>query len=303
MSPVIPRRRCHPVFFTLLGGLSLGLIAVGWAGYRVRTELQAAQRSLAMKQQEWQAMGQVSIPANENVAARAELRFASEQAVAGLQNQLRLDSKAATQLRAVKLPTERTEAFFDLALLVDQLREQAAQHGVAIRPDERFGFATYANGGPDTALIPVVYRQRQLIRYLVEQLFAVQPTELLALQRERPGMAMRERPEAGAAMQDFFTIDPRISVRALGRVNSLALRVSFTGLTPVLRAFLNRLAGSELPLMVRAVEVEPLVVSGGGDKPRFVVDATAQPYIRREPSKFTVTLEYIDVPSAGEPET
>jgi hypothetical protein len=299
MSPVIPLLRQHRVFYTLLAGMSLGLMATGWLGYQAHEDMRAAQRSLAIKQQEWQAMKRILIPASEDVAARAERRLASEQTLARLQNILRLDSPEATRLRTASLPLERTEAFFDLALMAEQLRKLAAQHGVALKPDERFGFAAYANGGPDAALIPMVYRQRQLAQYLVEQLIAVRPTGLLALQRERPGMAMPDRSEAAAAMQDYFTLDSRISVRSSGHVNSQALRVIFTGHTPVLRAFLNRLAGSELPLLVRAVEVEPLMNPDSRPQTPLVVNAAERPFVGRKPSKFTVTVEFIEAPPSG----
>lgn len=299
MSPDIPLLRRHAIFFTLLAGLSLGLVTTGWLGYLAREEMQVTQRSLAMKQQEWQEMGRFSIPANQDVAARAERRLASEQALARLQHKLRLESPEATRLRTASQPLGRTEAFFDLMLMAQQLRERAEQHGVALKPDERFGFSAYVYGGPDAALIPMVYRQRQLAQYLVEQLLAVRATGLLALQRERPDVAMPNRTETGVGMQDYFTLDPRLSVRSSGRVNSQALRVIFTGTTPVLRAFLNRLADSELPLLVRAVEVEPLVSPGGGGKARLVVDAAERPFVSREPSKFTITVEFIEEPPAG----
>lgn len=298
---ISPLQRRHSVYFTLLGGFFLGLLAAGWLGYRAHAELQVAQRDLVIKQQEWQARGRVAIPARQDAASWAERRLAREEVLVGLRNQLRLDSPEATRLRTVNPPLERTEAFFDLALMVDQLRERAAQLGVSLKSDERFGFAAYANGGPDAAQIPAVYRQRQLAQYLVEQLLAVQPTGLLAIQRERPGAAPPDRNEAFGAMLDYFILDPRISVRSSGRVNAQAMRVIFTGSTAVLRAYLNRLAGSELPLLVRAVEVEPFVSPGGGAKPRLMVDAAERPFVSREPSKFTVTVESFEEPPAGGP--
>jgi hypothetical protein len=296
VSSDITMRRRHPVFSMLLGGLCLGLIVTGWFGYRAHDEMLAARRSLAVKQQEWQAMGRISIPANQDIASQ---RLAAEQALERLKNQLRFDSPAAIRLRTATPPVERTDAFFDLALMVDQLRERAARHGVTLQPDERFGFAAYANGGPVVTQIPVVHRQRLLAQYLVEHLLAVQPMGLHAVQRERPGGAMPDRSDASATMADYFTLDPRLSVRASGGVESQALRVIFTGTTPTLRKFINRLADSELPLLVRAVEVEPQVNPGDGAQSLPVVEATERPFIRPTPSKFTVTVEFIEKLTAG----
>jgi hypothetical protein len=263
----------------------------GWFGYQAHDEMLAARRSLAVKQQEWQAMGRISIPANQDIATQ---RLAAEQALERLKKQLKFDSAAAIRLRTATPPVERTDAFFDLALMVDQLRERAARHGVTLQPDERFGFTAYANGGPVAAQIPVVHRQRLLAQYLVEHLLAVQPMRLHAVQRERPGGATPDRTEAVVASADYFSLEPRLSVRSTGGVKSQALRVIFTGTTPMLRAYLNRLADSELPLLVRAVEVEPQVNPGAGAQSLPVVNATERLFIRPTSSKFTVTVEFIE---------
>lgn len=128
---------------------------------------------------------------------------------------------------------------------------------------------------------------------------------------------------------DFFAIDPRASARVPGYVDATAFRVVFTGQTSALRTFLNKLASFELPVLVREVEVEPAVVADGSAaapaveeiaeveapapsvvlsaapaaKPKGSVPAKppgAAPIVAKPWSKFTVTVEYIElVPAAG----
>lgn len=122
---------------------------------------------------------------------------------------------------------------------------------------------------------------------------------------------------------DFFAIDRRASVRTAGHVDTTAFRVVFTGQTAALRTFLNRLATFELPVLVREVEVDPAsaeeadVAGPAEDAPPAAEAAVAPsvvltlepppakkaaprasaalPIVARTLSKFTVTVEYVDL--------
>jgi hypothetical protein len=130
---------------------------------------------------------------------------------------------------------------------------------------------------------------------------------------------------------DFFLIDPHASARVPGYVDGMAFRLVFTGETAALRTLLNRLASFELPVLVREVEVEPATSeesSAGEDAaaapaepaaapasivlnteppkpaaPKPGARAAAAPIVTRALSKFTVTVEYIELvpPPAGDP--
>lgn len=298
MTAALPLLRRYPVFCWLLGLLVLVLVATVWWGYQSHSEMQAARQAMMRKQQEWHALtGEVQL-AQDNAIERAERQALTERVLAQLHKQLRLESEAAKAWRATPPPPGRTESFFDLALMVEQLRELALAQSVQIRADERFGFAAYANAGPDKSQISTVYRQRLVARHLLEILLEVRPAELLAVQRERVG-AQPTGQEPAAAMQDYFTLDPRLSVRDVDEINVVALRLIFMGHTSVLRAFLLRLSESDLPLLVRAVEVEPLVMPTI-DKSHMVVDATERPFVSPGLSKFTVAVEYIERRSGGQ---
>lgn len=231
-------------------------------------------------------------------------------------------------------PAGRAEAYFDLAAFVDRMRALALKHGIDVAPDAtRFGFASYANGGPHVALIEQVFRQRCVVEYLVETLCAAQPKALLAVRRERPRSSdaavthgSGERDNARGAAVDFFALDPRASVGASEAVAAVGFQLSFVGQTATLRDFLNRLATFDLPVTVRAVEVEPVnfeekgsqataaytsaspasfvltTDSGGISRSGVggVTDADAVPLVPKPFSKFTVTLEHVQLrePSA-----
>lgn len=150
-----------------------------------------------------------------------------------------------------------TDAYFEIAGFVEKMRTLAGQSTVATRPDERFGFASYASEGPAPDILPSVVRQRAAIQILLETLLTAQPVTLISVQRERPP-AMTSHATAGDPT-DFFEIAPAWSLRKPGMLETDAFKLEFTGQTQVLREFSNRLMSVSPAFAVRSVEAEPLV--------------------------------------------
>jgi hypothetical protein len=219
-------------------------------------------------------------------------------------------------------PSKSIDVYFDLASFVEKTRAAAKNAQVVIRPDERFGFSSYANEGPEPDLVSAVYRQRILAQYLVETLFAAHPRALLSLQREIPltetqRVSRNQPPEPGAPAQarppiaagqaaDYFELAPGLSIRVPGRVDSDAFRVEFTGQTPTLRAVLNSLAAFKLPCVVRSVEVQPIASDDTPAEASETVLAPGAPVplVTQNLSKFAVVVEFVElvpVPAASHP--
>jgi hypothetical protein len=289
--------------------------AAGRAQARLKLELRA------LKQQEAVAPA----PTEENaVAIEADLARAGQILVA-LRAGLTAPGGTRIPWENLPVPPKRTDAFFDLASFVEQARDRAAKSGVALKPDERFGFSAYAAEGPVAELIPTVFHQRLAAQYVLEALFDACPRRLVSMQREAPSFpaepaaASHRRPQpppADRLVPDLFVIDPRLSVRVSGMVETVALRVVFVGSTATLRAFLAKLAGSDRPTAVRCVEVEPAAgpdavpTELAGASPKSIV-LTAEPSGRAADSplpvvvpalsKFTVTVELIELTSEDSP--
>ena len=326
--------KSNPVFFSAL--IVLGVVSLG-EGYCIFDRSQAAKKNHALlikKRSELAALQGVNpFPSEANKAAvEADLRR-TQAALATMHEELKGRGPTAEQLRNAKVPAEPTDVFFDLANFVEKTRDKAKQADVKIKADERFGFSAYSSAGPERDLIPQVFRQRQVSQYLLEALFASHPSELISLQRERP--LTNEQVAAIAAGQpapvipadanatnsantDLFEIDPRISARVPGFVSATAFRLTFIGETEALRTLLNKLAAFELPLVVRSVEVEPATASTSAPDAApapaanslsaiFGNTASAttapaepvkpKPLVAKLPSKFTVTVELIDLVS------
>ena len=143
---------------------------------------------------------------------------------------------------------------------------------------DTFGFGAYNQTGPtDPEIIRQVFRQTQLADYLLSALLAAKPLEFVSLQREAP-VTKAVRAEQDKIIQeakskgeippmlepsssttpeesaDYFPIDPLVSSRVPGAIDTSAFQLTFIGRTKVLRELLNKLAAREIPFKVRRVE-------------------------------------------------
>lgn len=311
--------RQHPVFVFLFTLVLLGIGAEAWflaGGRRQERELetQLMQKIAEIERLQRHKPG----PTDENLR-RVRDDFA--QNVEVLDTMLRaLNVVGPDELEYFKgEPVGRTEAFFDIAQWVDATRANGMAAGVLMRPDERFGFSAYVNEGPDPELIRSVYRQRRIVEYLLAALFPARPRTLVSVQREDPrtvGKSSESTPARGApaapprpapagsdtgAGSEIFTIDPQVSARTPGYVDTMAFRITFTGQTSSLRGFMNALAVPEIPLVVRSVEVEPLRGDTGGATPASRANrepaqaSTNRAIVADNESRFVVTIELFEV--------
>ena len=106
-------------------------------------------------------------------------------------------------------------------------------------------------------------------------------------------------------------IDEKVSARIPGIVDTLGIRLVYTGQTRTLRQFLNSLNHFERPYVVRGVEVKPVSETGkqrgrellgpspfgfSGDAGRGE-DPSAIMIVKENYSEFSVIVEYIEFPA------
>lgn len=333
--------RKNPLFalaMTLCGLVVLGELALIYERFSAS---RAAEKRLTQRRTDLESMAILMPPPTREVAGAIETDLAkAQQALASMQAELKGRGSVGERLRSAKPPGARTDAYFDLATYVEKARAAAGQHEVEIRPEAaRFGFAAFANEGPTPDHIEPVFRQRQIAQYLVDALIEARPRALFSLKREATlGKADREARAAALANgqpppevhgeegPDYFTIDPRVTARVPGFIDTQPFRLVFTGQTAALRSFLNKLATFELPVLVREVEVEPATAEEAAavavvdDAANAVVEPnvaasvlltaevrpprpvartprapTTTPIVAKTLSKFTVTVEFVEL--------
>lgn len=274
--------------------LVIGLGGIICWGYLAWREARLYQRQVDLKYREWQSLTRsVSAPAERPVTTIAAEIVRAEQMRQALQEELQGNVAGARRMLENPVPSNGTEFYFDLAAFMERTRERAHLRGVILKQDERFGFTQYAHGGPVEELVPRLFRQRLIIEQLLGALLEAQPRKLLLVQREAVVPPMM----TGGASDDVMIMPPKRSLRMDGLVTAIGFRLGFTGYTSTLRAFFNELESLELPVFVRMVEAEPDLTESELKK------GTPEPLVVRARSKFTVTLEYLELAPPIPPST
>lgn len=344
--------RKNPLFaiaMSLCAVVVLGELALIYERYAASRN---AAKRLAQRQTDLESMTVLMPPPTRDVATAIEADLAkAQQSLASMQGELKGRGPAGERIRGTKAPAARTDAYFDLATFVEKSRAAAARNEMEIRPEAaRFGFGAFANEGPMPDHIEAVFRQRQIAQYLIDALIEARPRAIFSVKREATlGKAEREARAAAIANgepapevhgeegPDYFAIDPRVTARVPGFIDTIPFRFVFTGQTAALRNFLNRLASFELPILVREVEVEQataeesttapvleeaataaaeaavaasvvLTTESDAPAPRPVAPKaraprapTTTPIVSRTISKFTVTVEFVELVPRAEP--
>lgn len=322
--------KSHPLFYTsliLAGALTAGQ---AWLIFSQRSAAGKIEAEIAQKQQTLQAFSTARpFPSKANLEA-AEADLASVEKIRDdIRGRLRAGTETAAKISAATVPASSAEAYFDIANFVEHTKKVAAEAAIDLGTDNRFGFTAYRSTGPERDLIPAVFKQRLYVEYLVNSLIKAKPGSITSIQRELPLSVAQKQQIAEAIASgltppsfggsggegDYFTIDPQISARREGFVETIPLRVTFVGFTESLRSFLNELVSFQVPVVVRSVEVAPVNETGKpaapvlkannlnnifGDFATGAAGAEAGPaaiegiaLVPRSESRFTVTVEII----------
>ncbi len=253
-----------------------------------------------------------------------------------------------------KAPVESYQLVEQLRGMVQKWRRTARQKGIAVDKAMDFGFKRYVEASaepPEDAAVSPVWKQACVLNYINGKLFecksAESPMAIVRIQREllkeegnktvaNKRMTARERRAAARraatseSKSETFNIDPNITARKAGSLDTLAYRFTFAGHTDVLRRFLNQLKNFDAMLVVRSIDVKPadesvnslLKRKDGGDeeeeaglldslfgkkkedKPAEKAEATEEseaasqaktPVVTDNLSEFTVVIEYVEV--------
>ena len=184
---------------------------------------------------------------------------------------------------------------------------------IIIPSDFAFGFEQYLDEATmldDEELIPVLDKQRQILSYLLTKLYESEPKSIVSVEREVLELKAEDSRSAKG-----FAIQPAITAKVPGAINTLAFRLAFTGYTDSLRRLLNDLAKFDLPIVVRSIEVDrpsgitttakvPAnndldtffgVFDGGSNSEVKAPEEAQEPVISENISTFTVVLEFIEI--------
>ncbi len=330
----------YPLFFSIMVVLLLVFLG-GW--YLVFVESGKAKKAAATVDASVRSLNSAlalsPAPLQENLEKSAQNL---EELRAALRVQLASTEGTNPAILSGQAPRDESTMLFQLQAYRNQLTQQAQriipvtrdlennpQPGIGLPADFAWGFSRFIDQGrpPAERYIPQIFKQKEILNYIVEQLLETRPASIVAVQRET--VVPRESDTEGTRRQqtgggkDEFSIGSE-TARVRGAVNTMAFRIVFTGYTVNLRNFLTNIEEFELPLVVRSVEVRPLqsggaattttrpartttrpanpfeALMGGGsaaDTPAATAAEAAgqEPVVSENESEFTVVIEYLDI--------
>ncbi len=229
-------------------------------------------------------------------------------------------------------PTTGTNMYYDLLAYKNELDKDAKvmqpyaseETGVSVPENFDWGFSRFLQAGagspPPESAIPALFRQKVILNYLLRKLLATGPQSIVSVQREPVTVERPKDDSKGGgkgnkedAKGDEFWMGKE-SAAIPGIVSTTAFRITFTGYTQNLRAFLKEIANFELPLVVRSVEVKPaeptktaaakakpddiFAIFGGSPQAAEttdVIEKNQEPVVKSNISEFTIVIEYIEV--------
>lgn len=266
--------RQFPVFWSTVVGCALAGVCCAWQLLDLRSQAKRLQQRLESERREYrvletQALLAATAERDREIAVESERQ--TRRALCSA-----LAHGEAALLAGDPAPGSRTEACASLAAMAQGLRELAASRGICVSPDECYGFAEYAEAGPEMSQLVEVHRQSRVVAAAVRLLVEAQPVEIRGVRRGRGNGPMSGSDGSG------------------GLAGGTTVRLEFCGDTGVLREFLNRLARAEFLPYVRSVEAEPAqrvsVVDG---------DDSATTLISPGPMNYAVAIECIHLESGA----
>ena len=120
-----------------------------------------------------------------------------------------------------------------------------------------FGFSNYVSQTKTSNIWELAYtldKQRAILEYLVGELLGCKIHRLISVKREN--IETKYDPNISIAGADVFYLDPLMSARVEGAINTFAFQLEFSGYTESLRLFFNKLSEFKLPVVVRDVKVK-----------------------------------------------
>jgi hypothetical protein len=283
----------YPIFTGLVAVCVLAFAVELFLVFRASSATAKADRALRS------AVGALSTTLSATPATTSDNLQAAQQNLADLQKQLNgIVQTLGKTGNFSEPPADAVTLMGDAQHFVDDFNAQAKSKGIVIVDPANFTFGMGQYWGPVTPpppdKIPVVFKQMEILEYILKQLFAAKPADqqmiLESVERENEVVVTNQGSSANdEGPKDTFAVPPLVSAKQPGAVDTLAFRLKFIAYTDTLRAFLNELAQFDYPLVVRSVEVQ--------QASEDTVNAAASPAAAAASSDGNVSLAAVVLPT------
>lgn len=315
----------HPLFLTAISISGIGLLAGLIFAVIAFLDLGKATKASDRAERKFvQLMNASPTPSESNVEISDTNLQELSSKLSSMREELERGTKVNPSLDGVQVTAGIQQYISKFKALAANHEDDNGPAEIKIPEGFAFGFERFkleSTVPEDPNEIALLDKQRDILDFLVSELFATNPQGLTSVKREVARKISEEEAFSVSDDPSIFKINSSVSSSVEGAIDTIAFEIAFTGKTQSLREYLNRLAQFERPIVVRSINVSRpnesvkakkkekpqksrLLASFGKEIETLEDDLRKDPVVTDNVSEFSITLEYIEIvlPEGNDPE-
>ncbi|MDA0848183.1 MAG: Amuc_1100 family pilus-like protein [Verrucomicrobia bacterium] len=252
-------------------------------------------------------------PVDENVIASDLNVLKLSEKLESIRKELERGLEAEASIDGVRVAAGIQQYISKFTTLAKTHESEYGPSPIEIPEDFAFGFDRFkleSKVPDDPREIAMLDKQRDILDFLISELFATHPKGILAIKRQTAKQSDDNDFDDYYGDSSIFNIGSSVTSKVEGAIDTIAFEISFSGKTNTLRGFLNRLAEFERPIVVRSINVSrpnetikrrlnetdvDLESLTSEELEKLKEEEKRDPIVTENLSDFTLTLEYIEI--------
>ncbi|MFL2826202.1 MAG: hypothetical protein ACJZ8T_03930 [Coraliomargaritaceae bacterium] len=252
-------------------------------------------------------------PVDENVIASDLNVLKLSEKLESIREELERGLEAEASIDGVRVAAGIQQYISKFTTLAKTHESEYGPSPIEIPEDFAFGFDRFkleSKVPDDPKEIAMLDKQRDILDFLISELFATHPKGILAIKRQTAKQSDDNDFDDYYGDSSIFNIGSSVTSKVEGAIDTIAFEISFSGKTNTLRGFLNRLAEFERPIVVRSINVSrpnetikrrlnetdvDLESLTKEELEKLKEEEKRDPIVTENISDFTLTLEYIEI--------
>lgn len=305
----------HPIFFSGIGLCSISLLVGLVFSILAALELGDASKKYQKADRLFsRLMASNPSPVSENVESSDFNVMELSDKLQSMRDELERGTEVEASLDGVRVMAGIQQYISKFKALANENMGDNGPAPIEIPDDFAFGFDRFkleTTVPEKTEEIMLLDKQRDILDYLMTELFATNPQGIVAVARESAKVLRAEDEEVFSNDPSIFDISSSVTSKVEGAIDTIAFQITFSGKTNSLRDYLNRLAEFDRPIVVRSINVsrpnesvktntkekknDKLVALFGKEVESLQAEQRKEPVVTENVSEFTLTLEYIEI--------
>lgn len=304
----------HILFFSGISICTIALIAGLVFSVLAALDLSKKSKSFDRTERKLKRMLVASpSPVDENVIASDLNVLKLSEKLESIREELERGLEAEASIDGVRVAAGIQQYISKFTTLAKSHESEYGPSPIEIPEDFAFGFDRFkleSKVPDDPKEIAMLDKQRDILDFLISELFATHPKGILAIKRQTAKQSDDNDFDDYYGDSSIFNIGSSVTSKVDGAIDTIAFEISFSGKTNTLRGFLNRLAEFERPIVVRSINVSrpnetikrrlnetdvDLESLTKEELEKLKEEEKRDPIVTENISDFTLTLEYIEI--------